>query len=32
MLVGMTGVFEESFEQLKSHLDEMENNIVDAIK
>jgi hypothetical protein len=28
MLVSMTGVFDESFGQLKSRLDEMENNIV----
>lgn len=32
MLVSMTGVFEESFGQIKSRLDEMENNIVLAIK
>jgi hypothetical protein len=32
MLVSMTSVFEESFDQLKSRLDEMENNIVNAIK
>jgi hypothetical protein len=31
MLVGMTGVFEESFGQLRSRLDEMESNIVSAI-
>jgi hypothetical protein len=28
----MTSVFEESFGQLKSRLDEMESNIVNAIK
>jgi hypothetical protein len=32
MLVSMTGLFDESFGQLKSRLDEMEKNIVSAIK
>jgi hypothetical protein len=32
MLLSMTGVFDESFGQLKYRLDEMENNIVKAIK
>jgi hypothetical protein len=32
MLVSMTGVFDESFGQLKSRLDEMESNIVTAIR
>ena len=32
LLMGMTSVFDESFGQLKSRLDEMENNIVNAIK
>ena len=30
--MSMTSVFDESFGQLKSRLDEMENNIVNAIK
>jgi hypothetical protein len=32
LLMSMTSVFDESFGQLKSRLDEMENNIVNAIK
>ena len=32
LLMSMTSVFDESFGQLKSRLDEMENNIVKAIK
>jgi hypothetical protein len=32
MLVNMQGVLNESFGQLKSRLDEMESNIVKAIK
>ena len=32
MLVSMKGVFDESFGQLKSRLDEMESNIVNAIR
>ena len=32
LLMSMTSVFDESFGQLKSRLDEMDNNIVNAIK
>ena len=32
MLLSMTSVFDESFAKLKSRLEEMENNIVNAIK
>ena len=32
LLMSMTSVFDERFGQLKSRLDEMENNIVNAIK
>ena len=32
LLMSMTSIFDESFGQLKSRLDEMENNIVNAIK
>ena len=31
VLMSMTSVFDESFSQLKSRLDKMENNIVNAI-
>ena len=32
LLMSMTSVFDESFAKLKSRLEEMENNIVNAIK
>ena len=32
LFVSMTSVFEENFSQLKSRLDEMESNIVNAIR
>ena len=32
LFVSLTGLFDESFGQLKSRLDELETNIVNAIK